>query len=575
MKVTLIGMTNSVIDGTTPDDVMFTAMSQCYNKSFDMQDALAMDSVQKEKVAKAVLSSGHHCYDAQTEVLTNRGFKNWSEISYEDELAVFSPEDCTLIGYEHPKDIIAEEYDGLMYYFNTNKVNLMVTPEHRLYCALSNTAHNRINPKFSFYKCNDIANNKTNQVVAKTPLRFISCASTTMTDMYNPFNLNQATAFNKLVGFFIGDGYADGGNRLQFHLRLQRKIDYLTNLCKELGFQINIRPHDKYDVIYPNIGHWAKTTLYDKDKNKIIPEAYFTTSRECIESLIDGLINSDGSKSNKTNNIMFSSTSYNVVSTLQALFAIVGQKWSLSQNPHGLYIMSSMLRNAQPHVNDSRTASSKVTEVQYKGMIYCASVSSGLLMVRRGENKKHIVLCGNSVSEHLNFTFLIEDASRALTHQLVRHRLASYSQRSGRYTGLEDGDWYVIPPTIAKKPEAVKLYVDTLSVVKDAYLTLTDEMDIPKEDARFLLPNGQFTNIAVTMNCRTLKNFFGERLCNRAQWEIRELAKEMATICKDKLPNVFIGSKFGYAKCEQLGYCPESKRHNCGKMKTLPELISK
>lgn len=196
--------------------------------------------------------------------------------------------------------------------------------------------------------------------------------------------------------------------------------------------------------------------------------------------------------------------------------------------------------------------------------------------VQKEKVAKAVLSSGHhSVSEHINFTFLIEDVSRALSHQLVRHRIASYSQRSGRYTGLEDGDWYVIPPSIAKKPEAVKLYIDTLATVKDAYLALTDEMSIPKEDARFLLPNGQFTNIAVTMNCRTLKNFFGERLCNRAQWEIRDLAKEMATICKDKLPNVFIGSKFAYAKCEQLGYCPESKKHNCGKMKTLPELISK
>lgn len=221
-------------------------------------------------------------------------------------------------------------------------------------------------------------------------------------------------------------------------------------------------------------------------------------------------------------------------------------------------------------------------DVMFTAMSQCYNKSFDMddAMAMDSEQKDKVtkaVLNSNhhSVSEHLNFTFLIEDVSRALTHQLVRHRLASYSQRSGRYTGLEDGDWYVIPPSIAKKPEAVKLYIDTLATVKDAYLALTDEMSIPKEDARFLLPNGQFTNIAVTMNCRTLKNFFAERLCNRAQWEIRALAQEMAKLCKYNLPVVFEDAKFGYAKCEQLGYCPESKKHNCGKMKTLPEILSK
>ena len=222
------------------------------------------------------------------------------------------------------------------------------------------------------------------------------------------------------------------------------------------------------------------------------------------------------------------------------------------------------------------------SDVMYTAMSQCYNESFDMERAKEMDestkNKITKAVLGSghhSVSEHLNFTFLIENVSRALTHQLVRHRIASYSQRSGRYTGLEDGDWYVIPPTIAKKPEAVKLYVDTLSSVKDAYLTLTNEMDIPKEDARFLLPNGQFTNIAVTMNCRTLKNFFGERLCNRAQWEIRAIAKEMAKICKEKLPVVFEDAKFAYAKCEQFGYCPENKMHNCGKMKTLSELLSK
>lgn len=186
---------------------------------------------------------------------------------------------------------------------------------------------------------------------------------------------------------------------------------------------------------------------------------------------------------------------------------------------------------------------------------------------------KHVLNSGHeSVVEHINFTFLIEDVSRALTHQLVRHRIASYSQRSGRYTGLEHGEWYVIPPTIKRNAQALNLYVDTMKQVERCYRVLTDEMCIPKEDARFALPNGQFTNIAVTMNCRTLKNFFGLRLCTRAQWEIRDLAVEMAKICKETLPEVFKDCNYGEPKCVQTGYCVEQKKQWCRKMPHISEL---
>lgn len=180
-----------------------------------------------------------------------------------------------------------------------------------------------------------------------------------------------------------------------------------------------------------------------------------------------------------------------------------------------------------------------------------------------------------SVAEHTSFTFLIEGCSLNCTHQLVRHRIAAYSQKSSRYTKLDEGDWYVVPASISKNPKALQRYIKNAQDAEDCYYFLVGECGIPFEDARFALPSAKKTNIVVTMNCRALKNFFAHRLCNRAQWEIRAVAQEMAKLCKYNLPVVFEDAKFGYAKCEQLGYCPESKKHNCGKMKTLPELLSK
>ena len=169
----------------------------------------------------------------------------------------------------------------------------------------------------------------------------------------------------------------------------------------------------------------------------------------------------------------------------------------------------------------------------------------------------------DSVSEHVSFTFLVEDVSRVLTHQLVRHRIASYSQRSARYTKINTGeDWYVIPKSI-RTTEQLEVFDTIMEQEAEAYNKLI-ELGVPKEDARFVVGDGQSSNIVVTMNCRALKNFFGERLCTRAQWEIRELANKMATICKKELPIVFDTCKFAEPACVQKGFCTEHK--SCGKM---------
>ena len=125
---------------------------------------------------------------------------------------------------------------------------------------------------------------------------------------------------------------------------------------------------------------------------------------------------------------------------------------------------------------------------------------------------------------------------------------------------------------IRKNLNALNLYLETMENIKEFYNTLTEICNIPKEDARFILPNGQHTNIAVTMNCRTLKNFFGLRLCSRAQWEIREMAMEMANICKEKMPEIFVDCKFAEPKCVQLGFCTEPKKQWCHKMPHITEI---
>ncbi|MET7039738.1 FAD-dependent thymidylate synthase [Clostridium botulinum] len=182
--------------------------------------------------------------------------------------------------------------------------------------------------------------------------------------------------------------------------------------------------------------------------------------------------------------------------------------------------------------------------------------------------------------EHVSFTFGIEGVSRSLTHQLVRHRIGSYSQQSQRYVRLDQFE-YVIPPSVEKDEEAKKIYIETMKSCQKSYDNIANilkekyinnglrDIDAEKkaiEDARYVFPNACTSKIIVTMNARSLMNFFRHRCCNRAQWEIRELAEIMLFEVKDVALTLF---KYCGPGCVN-GPCPEGKM-SCGKIKEVRE----
>ena len=176
----------------------------------------------------------------------------------------------------------------------------------------------------------------------------------------------------------------------------------------------------------------------------------------------------------------------------------------------------------------------------------------------------------HSVLEFADFTFHIEGVSRALTHQLVRHRLASYAQRSQRYCD-EDGFGYVIPTKIQNNPTALAFYEDTINKIRLSYASL-QEFGIPNEDARYLLPNACETTIEVKMNFRTLIHFMNERLCTRAQWEIRQMALLMKKAIEEQYPEL---AKYLVPKCEIHEGMPFCTEHStCGRHPKLMTIYS-
>lgn len=211
----------------------------------------------------------------------------------------------------------------------------------------------------------------------------------------------------------------------------------------------------------------------------------------------------------------------------------------------------------------------------------------------------------SSPTEHASFTFGIEGISRACSHQLVRHRIASYSQQSQRYVDGENFD-FVTPPEIQKNERAHSLYKKAIDLQAQAYRDVRNSLlagfirDFCKdelvgnddeiiaqfkannkseytaflkkanEDARFILPNASTTKIVCTFNTRSLQNFFAHRCCNRAQWEIREVAEKMLLLCLEVAPDLF---KNCGPSC-LFGPCPEGNKC-CGRQKEMREKYRK
>ncbi len=188
--------------------------------------------------------------------------------------------------------------------------------------------------------------------------------------------------------------------------------------------------------------------------------------------------------------------------------------------------------------------------------------------------------------EHVTFTFTIEGVSRALLAQITRHRIASFSVQSQRYVNKENHFEFIVPPAVKEDEEALAEYKKIMDTCAESYAKLTEilkkraaaefmaegktEGEAGKlaekkaiEDARFVLPNACDTKMIVTMNVRSLHNFFRLRCCNRAQWEIRTVADEMLRLCREEAPSLFAHAG---PSCVN-GVCGEGKM-SCGKPRT-------
>ena len=168
------------------------------------------------------------------------------------------------------------------------------------------------------------------------------------------------------------------------------------------------------------------------------------------------------------------------------------------------------------------------------------------------------------VLEPISISWFVEGISRACSHQLVRHRLASYAQCSQRYCRINtaDHEWYVVPPSFRNNNEAMIDYFNLMDQTARTYGKFINIYGMKKEDARFMLPNACKTNIMVTMNARSFIEASRKRLCNKAQWEIRKLFSKMKETLKDSLPEVcdLCGPPCAFGPCPERKSCGRSLR---------------
>ena len=238
------------------------------------------------------------------------------------------------------------------------------------------------------------------------------------------------------------------------------------------------------------------------------------------------------------------------------------------------------------HTPEPEKVVASAAKLCYSG-VSIDQLMAGLTPEKSREFVKMLATMGHaSPTEHASFTFAIEGVSRTLLAQITRHRIASFSVQSQRYVAERQFE-YVLPPEIAAVPEAKEEYIRAMEECQAHYdrlaaqlkekhkaVMIADGMDEKAadraaekkaiEDARFVLPNACTTKLIVTMNARSLHNFFRHRCCNRAQWEIRGLAEAMLKLCLEVAPHLF---KNAGPSCMNGG-CPEGKM-TCGKAKEM------
>ena len=384
-----------------------------------------------------------HCYTGSTEILTEKGWIRFD--SYNGEKVATVDALNNFNGFETPYRIIRHQYTGNFYFYPS--LGIEVTDGHRMYGLFRESRNNFYNNEsYIPFVCGDsyIDNNGRKKTLGERMFKSPKHCN----------RLNVTDPFGELIGFWLGDGCYNVQtiNKLVFHLKKQRKIEYLKTLCEELGYEFEVGKGNYYRICSSQIG--AKfNSLFYKDGNKYIPKDYANDNPIMIHSIIQGLINSDGSHGINTRTITFTSTSWNIIDWINKWATVAGYTVSFRgvchESPvHNPVYKILFLTTDYTINNDSRYADSKVLITNKTENVYCVTVSTGLIIVR-GDNGVTSI-CGNcAMLEHgtvylkcktyiSNLYIHPEDGQEEDSNDLCKYFDSPYSKM------YDDGEWIYV-----------------------------------------------------------------------------------------------------------------------------------
>jgi len=490
----------------------------------------------EESVAflKQLIVWGHTCYSYDTDILTKDGWKRFYELNKDDLVYTLNP-NTHEIELEDIKRTFEHDYSGDMYKIDNEQVNLLVTPNHKLYVC-----KDRFNDYSSDYKLVEAQNlgyrkwyfKKNGMWSGKNEKYFI--LGNNKIDM---------KLFLQFLGIYLSDGCIQNCGDGHYRIRIVQTKPTTIGFMRDVLIAIT-RTLDRKLSYYNNrefCTNHKELVLYlekfGKAKQKYVPDFIKELSPDLINIFLYAYTIGDGSFYENGNIKGISTSSIRMANDLQELFLKVGKSANIKtrkQPERGTYQKG--IAYWVGVVNKKNTPAfrpdlypSTFYKEKYVGKVYCVETNNGIIYVRRNGKA---VWSGNSVLEHIVFKFHAS-LTVACASQLTRHRMASYTQKSYR-RAREFGELsrpFIVPPQLSV--DDILSWVDDMMTHIDIYNKWLQK-GYTSDVARFHLPQGLATNIAITMNARSLRNLFGMRLAKHAMFEFQELCKQMLNLIKEE-----------------------------------------
>lgn len=521
----------------------------------------------------------HGCYDSETEVLTFDGWKQWDEVTEKDLFATLNSNN--IVEYHEADRYIHYYHKGDMYRVDGKGVDLLVTPDHKMFTCITTTKEGRKKNKFELIKASEI--DLKSHAYIKGGNKWVDDNMTGL-----------LPSIFALLGFTIGDGTTYVDNRTaKFNIKLERKIAYLKRIANDCGYEFSDTGYD-YRVRLPEgkVFNLFKKIYNDKGEKQIPNGLLCSLNKECLEALYDGLLQSDGSI-DKNDHAIYDTTSEVLAGQFQQLCLHIGLAANISQSDcysEEHRKSSSSFGNKQlfrvhvirdkylkPEFNKFDGHKSRTRWIQnWEGDVYCVEVPNNTLYVRRNGKA---VWSGNSVVEHPCWTFLVVGAGRGFSHEQVRHRVGwAYSQLSTRYCDFEreeeEGTWdpgFVIPPLAQLSEHTTEAFQRHIEESQKAYQLLLGSImaDLEKDPgfqdrlakltprerkrmlrkaargaARDILPIATEAIMTMSANARSIWNTIYLRANEHAEAAIRSVYVQIAQIMEKEMPSLFHGLEY-------------------------------